>query len=131
MENITNKPFKSRKKISLDLNEESLQIIDELAELSKNSRGVIMEALINKGMPPFFTFLEKTWKDYLTDKKYEKAHKELKNLLKGLKDIKAKHLWLDPSYNWEKVLSKKDLDEKTKKELIMVLQNMGWIPKDK
>jgi len=86
MENISQKPFEKKKKISLDINESFLKIVDELAQLTKNSRGSIIEALVGQGMSPFCNLLETTWKGYLKEGKWDE--KEIKKLLQGLKRIR-------------------------------------------
>jgi len=127
MEKVFN-PFKKKKKISLDLDEEFLEVIDELASLSKNSRTLIVESLIGQGMFPFFKYLEKTWKGLLSERKYKehkKMEKEIENLLQGLNKIKANRVWLNPS-SWKALLSKEDWDEERKKEIIKFLKDNGF-----
>ena len=123
------KIFKSKKKkISMDISEEFLNIIDELATLTKSSRTAILEAVISRGIFPYFNLLENLWKNYLKEEKNEKLKKRIKNLLKELKKIKSNHEWLNPDYYWEDLLSKKNLDGKTKKRMIKLLHYLNLMP---
>ena len=88
MEKITQKPFENTKKISLDLNEEHLEIIDELAKLTKTNRTVVIGTLIGQGFSPFFRYLESTWKELLNNKNIDNKKKtKIQELLKDLKKI--------------------------------------------
>lgn len=127
MEKLFN-PLKKKKKISFDIDEEFLRIIDELVNLTKCSRTVIIESLISQGMIPFFNYLENTWKRILDEgryKEHEKMEKGIEKLLQNLKKIKSKYVWLNPS-SWKKLLSKENLNEKEKKEIIKFLQDNGF-----
>ena len=113
------KIFKNeKKKISMDISEDFLKVIDKLANLTKNSRTTILEAVISRGIFPYFSLLENLWKDYLKEERTEKLKKELKNLLRELNEIKSNHKWLNPDYYWENLLSNKNSDEETKKRMI-------------
>lgn len=88
MEKTYKNPFDNMKKISLDVNEEILQIIDELAKLTKTSRTVVIGAIIGKGMSPYFRHLESAWKEFLNEKNLdEKKKKKVKEALQNLKKI--------------------------------------------
>lgn len=126
-----NKFVKKKKKVSFGVNEEFLQVIDELASLSKNSRSVIIESLIVWGMFPYFKFLESSWKRFLDDGNYKKLEEVIGDLLKGLKKIKSKHRWLNSDYHWEALLSKGNLDEETKKGMIRLFKAMDLMSPDK
>lgn len=125
------KPFKEKKKISFDLNEEFLNVIDELANLTKNSRTTIIEAVIGRGLFPYFDLLKNLWEDYLSEYKNEKIKKEIKNHLQNLEKIKSNHEWLNPDYYWENLLSNKNSDKETKKRMIKLLRHMNLMPVDK
>jgi hypothetical protein len=86
------KLFKKKKKISLDINLDYLQFIDELAKLTSNSRTVIVHALISDGIFPFLDRLEKTWTDFLNDDKYKTIEGDLKKLLAGVKKLRESPL---------------------------------------
>ena len=126
------KIFKNeKKKISMDISEDFLKVIDKLANLTKNSRTTILEAVISRGIFPYFSLLENLWKDYLKEERTEKLKKELKNLLRELNEIKSNHKWLNPDYYWENLLSNKNSDEETKKRMIKLLNYMNLMPTDK
>lgn len=114
------KSIKVRKKISLEVNLEFLRIIDELVKLTKSNRTLVMEAIIGKGFSPFFDYLENTWKDFLKNR--PKGKKEgLEKALKDLKKIREESCFLDTN-SLKKLLDKKDLDEKKKREIIRFLK---------
>ena len=50
-----------KKKISMDISEDFLEAIDKLAELTKNKRATILEAVISRGIFPYFNILENLW----------------------------------------------------------------------
>ena len=126
MEEIINNPFKSRKKISLDINTEFLKIIDELAKLTKSSRTLIIESLLGKGISPFFDYLDHTWKRFLGEGRHKEKKKGLEDALRNLKRIKEKYFWLNPRSSWKKLLDEKGLDEKKKKEIIKFLYECNF-----
>ena len=87
-----NKFFEKKKKVSFDTNEHFLEIIDKLAKLSKNSRTVIINALIGAGMVPCVQMWEKTWKEYLKNKELdERIKKAVKQLLLDLEKFKKEY----------------------------------------
>ena len=90
MEKVYNKVFEKVKKISLDMDERFLKVIDELVKLTKTNRTLIIEALIGQGMAPFFKYLENTWKGYSNEGKWDKN--VIKMLLQNLKKIKGKYV---------------------------------------
>ncbi len=87
---------RKRKKISLNIDAEFLKVIDEIASLTKNSRNLIIEAIVGQGMNPFFSYLENTWKKHSKEKWDKKGivKKEIKKLLSDLKKIRDRHVWL-------------------------------------
>ena len=123
-------PFKKKKKISMDLDEKTLEVIDSLASLTKTSRTVIIEAVLTNGLFSYINFLEKTWKGYLNDKEKSKIKNDIQKLLKDLEELKKKNTWLSSEYYLNYLSSKKDIDEKTRKNLIDTLKNMGLIPEN-
>ena len=88
MKGIYNKPFEKRKKISLDLNEKTLQFIDKIAGLTESNRTVVIESFIGKGIPPLVSEIESNWK-LLSNKGNldENKKKKVKKLLIDLKKI--------------------------------------------
>lgn len=97
MEITYKNPFDNMKKISLDVNEEILDVIDELVKLTKSSRTTVIGGLIGKGMSPYFRYLESTWKGFLDEKKFdEKKKKLIKETLQDLKELEM-NKW-DPDH---------------------------------
>jgi hypothetical protein len=86
-----NKFFEKKKKISFDINDRFLEIIDKVAKLTNNSRTVTVNALIGAGMAPCFQLWEKTWKEFLNDKRYEKIKPSIEKLIKNLKKLKEEY----------------------------------------
>ena len=87
-----NKFFFEKKKISFDTNDYFLEIIDKLAKLSKNSRTVVINALIGAGMSPCVQMWEKTWKEYLKNKELdERIKKAVNQTLLNLKKFKKEY----------------------------------------
>lgn len=88
MEKITQKPFEKVKKISLDMNEEILEIVDDLAGLTKTNRTVVIGSLVGQGFSPFFRYLESTWKVRLKQKNIDQEKKKkVRELLQNLRKI--------------------------------------------
>ena len=93
MKTIDLTPFGTMKKISLNMNDEILEIMDSLAEITKTNRTVVIGAVIGKGLSPYFKYLQETWKEYLKDKNLEE--KKRKILVKALEDVQnlEKNKW--------------------------------------
>jgi len=88
METIYKNPFGNMKKISLDIDEEILEIIDGLVKLTKTSRTAIIGGIIGKGLSPTFRYFEGVWKGLLKEKKFdEKKKKLIKESLQRLKNL--------------------------------------------
>jgi hypothetical protein len=119
-----------KRKISLDMNKEFLEIIDEIANLTKTTRTTIIEAVISRGIFPYFDFLKNFWEDTLKEEKNERVKEGIKKLLDDLSKIKSNHEWLNPDYYWEMLLSKKS-DEETKKRMAKLLKYLNLMPLDK
>lgn len=78
------------KKISMNLNEKTLEMIDELAQIPGINRSQMVDALISAGFVYQTEFFEKAWKNFLKDKKYSDKQDSLKSLLKKLEKFKEK-----------------------------------------
>ncbi len=86
--------FEKKKKISFDINDKLLEIIDKMVKLTSNSRTVIINALISSGLSPLSKTMEDTWKNYL--KEYEGkldagTEKSLKKLISDLNELKKEY----------------------------------------
>lgn len=77
--------FGTMKKISLNMAEEILEIIDSLADITHTNRTVVIGAVIGKGLSPYFSYLEESCKKALKDKNLEE--KKRKILVKALEDV--------------------------------------------
>ncbi|MBS3076918.1 hypothetical protein J4233_01465 [Candidatus Pacearchaeota archaeon] len=78
------------KKISMNVNEKYLEMIDELARIHDMDRTKIIEALIPAGIKFQTEFSEKTWKKFLEDKEYSDKKELIKNKLKEIEQFKKK-----------------------------------------
>lgn len=83
-----NKFFEKKKKISFDINDNLLKLIDEVSKLTGNNRTVILNALISEGVSPFFKTMENVWKGYLEDYKDKWDEGMKKNMRKLIEDLK-------------------------------------------
>jgi hypothetical protein len=126
MEKITDKPLNTRTKISLNVNKELLKIIDEISKLTKSNRTLIMESILVKGISPLLDQLESTWERFLSEERYNGKKEKLGEILQNLRKIREKHLLANSRESWEKILEKKNLDEKKKKEIINFLKECGF-----
>lgn len=78
------------KKISMNIEEEKLQVVDDLAKLMKANRTIVLASIIEAGIPSFFNLMETEWKKLSKDTKKEK--KEIATeLMKKLQLLKKKH----------------------------------------
>ena len=91
MEKIVSKPFEIRKKISLDINKEFLNIIDELVKLTHSNRTLVIESLIGQGIAPLFKYWEGEWRRMLNSERYKEKKKGVQKILQDLKKIKSKY----------------------------------------
>ena len=81
----------ARKKISLNLYEAQLDLIDETAKLTHTNRTNVIDALISGGFPVIFDQMEKSWNVLLISGNLDKKKKEnISNLLKNLQKLKRK-----------------------------------------
>lgn len=74
------------KKISLNIEEKTLDLVDDLAKITEANRTVILLTLIGQGISPLVQFLEKEWNRYEKEKKADpKKIKEMKTKLASFK----------------------------------------------
>lgn len=81
------KPFEKKKKISLDIDEEFVRIIDDIAKLTHAKRSQIVISLFGVGFYPLFRQIEGPWQAMLATSQDEKMKKVLRELLEGLNKI--------------------------------------------
>ena len=72
------------KKISVNLDEKTLNLIDDLSEIVGTTRTNIISALLGYGIKKYVDMLEKIWANMKKDRKYnkEKLDKKLEKLQK-------------------------------------------------
>jgi len=95
MKSIPQKALENQQKISLNLDEGVLKLIDDLAALTNANRTIMIEALILKGVPGLFLEMKAAWKGALVagvadEKKKIKIEKLLKDLDKIEKEWNKK-----------------------------------------
>lgn len=78
------------KKISVNINEKTLEMIDELATIPGITRTQIIEALMVAGIIYQTEFFEKSWKKFAKDKKYADKKDQLNNLIEKIERFKKK-----------------------------------------
>ena len=83
--------IKSRnlKKVSINLSEETLEKIDELAEILNLTRTLAIEVLVTAGLPKYIAIVESANKKLQSDMKH-KTNKKLKIMLDKLQNFKEK-----------------------------------------
>lgn len=74
------------KKISLNIDEKTLKIIEDLAELTESNRTIILLAILEQGISNFVQFLDKEW---------TKLKKEGKGDSKTIDELKKKLVLLN------------------------------------
>ena len=77
------------KKVSFNLDVDSIQFIDELSKITRTTRTTTIVSLIGSGMGSLLVSLETTWKKM----KREKIHapKKIDELLKQIGELKKKY----------------------------------------
>ncbi|MBD3252331.1 hypothetical protein GF386_01220 [Candidatus Pacearchaeota archaeon] len=103
MHELTKKIFgeESIKKISLNLDSKTLELVDDLAKLSKANRTIVIHLLIQKGIKNYIRDLEKTWQEIklnnfiVTDNhKIPLSKEQLKKLDNSMDELKKlKEKW--------------------------------------
>ncbi len=93
MERLINNPInmrKMRKKISLNVNVALLDLIRDLAKLTKTNNTLVIESLLVKGVYPLFQTFKEGWASALVSTKDKDKKERVQNLLNELKKIKKK-----------------------------------------
>lgn len=78
------------KKISINVNKKTLEMVDGLAEIPGITRTQMIEALISSGFMYQIEYFEKVWGEFLEDKGYNDRKKLIEKLLNNLKKFKDK-----------------------------------------
>lgn len=97
MVDITKGVLNKTQKISLNLNEEFVDLADKVGELTSKNRTMVLLAFIGKGINPLLEEMETTWKSLVIAGNLEASKKaRIKELLEGLDKIRK---------DWEKILN--------------------------
>ncbi|MFH1972151.1 MAG: hypothetical protein ABIJ18_01595 [archaeon] len=89
MVNVEKKFLEDRKKISLNLHSDLLELVDDMSKVSKTNRTMILEAFVLKGIVGQLKYMEETWMKMKNDKSVDQT--KLNQALSGLKAVKKKH----------------------------------------
>lgn len=81
---------KKTKKISYNIHEENLKMIDELAKIVGMTRTQILDALIVSGTKAQVNYMIGVWAVLKRDKKYKDKKKKVNELLKKMIEFKSK-----------------------------------------
>jgi hypothetical protein len=90
---IANKIFEEhRKKISYDINSETLEMIDEFAKVVHGTRAQILDMVIFPGIISQIETMEKTWKDWFKSNEHPSKEKKekLKEAIGNMENFKKK-----------------------------------------
>ena len=90
MNKIIEAPFNPRKKISLNINVGILNLVKDLAKLTKTNNTLIIESLLVDGVRPLFKQFKTGWTIMSIETKDEKKKKHIKDLLQKLQEISEK-----------------------------------------
>ena len=111
MRRIIESPLKHRKKICLNINTTILELVKDLAKLTKTNNTLVIESLLVEGISPLFKQFKTGWTIMSIETKDEKKKKHLKDLLQRLQEISKKDqvrlLTGELILNYEESLKKK------------------------
>ena len=77
------------KKISLNLDVDSFEFIDELSKITNLTRTTVIMSIIGSGMGSLLVSLETTWKKMKSEKTHDS--KKIDKLLKQIGELKKKY----------------------------------------
>jgi len=78
------------KKVSFNIEVQSLELADDLVKLLKTNRTTVLMTLIGLGIPSYMRSLKEDW-EKLKKSRPEKVQR-INELLKGLSEIEKKHV---------------------------------------
>jgi len=78
------------KKVSFNVELQSLELADDLAKLLKTNRTFVLMTLIGLGIPSYIKSMRETWEK--TKKSRPEKTKKINELLKELSEIEKKHI---------------------------------------
>jgi len=90
MNNIINNPTNFTKKISLNMNTNILNLVKDIAKLTKTTNTLVIEALLVKGISPLMKQFKDSWTAVFYNIKDKNKKENLTRLLKELKKISEK-----------------------------------------
>ena len=90
MEKIIKNPIDFRRKISLNVNIGILNLVKELAKLTKTNNTLVIESLLVNGIPSLIKQFKTTWTTMSCDTKDKEKKEHLNKLLEELKLICGK-----------------------------------------
>ncbi len=94
MDRLVKNPVEMRKKISLNVNFVILNLVRDLAKLTKTNNTLVIESLLVKGVSPLVKQFETTWTALLENTKDKEKKERLSKLLEDLKKISEKEEYL-------------------------------------
>jgi len=100
MANISKKALSNIRKVSLNVNEEFIELADKIGKLTNQNRTLIFLAFIGKGVESLFRDMETTWNKTLASGNLKNnKKKKVEGLLKELKKIKSE--WGKTLAQWD------------------------------
>ncbi len=90
MKKLIEAPFNPRKKISLNINVSILNLIKDLARLTKTNNTLIIESLLVEGISPLFNQFKTGWTTMSIETKDNSKKEKIKKLLQELQEISKK-----------------------------------------
>jgi len=93
MDNLTLKNILSKaekKKISYNVNEKTLEMVDELAGILGASRSQMLDSLIVSGIWAHTTFSIKTWESEKKKKEYRDRIEKIEEIIKKMKEFRKR-----------------------------------------
>ena len=82
---------KMRKKISLNVNVALLNLVKDLAKLTKTNNTLVIESLLVKGVSPLFQTFKDSWSLLLVSTKDKDKKEHIQKLLNELENIRKKN----------------------------------------
>ena len=90
MDKLIKNALKFSKKISLNVNTGILDLVKDLAKLTKTNNTLVIESLLVAGVSPLFKQFKNSWVVMQNETKDERKRKHLKTLLSELNKISEK-----------------------------------------
>jgi len=87
MDKLIKNPVNVRKKISLNMNIAILDLVRDLAKLTKTNNTLVIESLLVNGVSPLFKQFKNGWTMMSIETKDKKKKEHLKDLLNELQEI--------------------------------------------